>query len=125
MYVLPHEKEKTRGTVIRSKLRVTGVFFSIFFPLFSRVKELQAAKQVVEKLLPFNFFSEGEMFREMMATHAGNTTYPELPPRRVKHLLVEMYCATKKVNVEKLKLTFQPTLVKSVNPSTVKFNCKL
>ena len=125
MYVLPHEKEKTRGTVIRSKLRVTGVFFSIFFPFFSRVKELQAAKQVVEKLLPFNFFSEGEMFREMMATHAGNTTYPDLPPRRVKHLLVEMYCATKKVNVEKLKLTFQPTLVKSVNPSTVKFNCKL
>jgi len=99
--------------------------FRFFFPFFSRVKELQAAKQVVEKLLPFNFFSEGEMFREMMATHAGNTTYPELPPRRVKHLLVEMYCATKKVNVEKLKLTFQPTLVKSVNPSTVKFNCKL
>ena len=34
MYVLPHEKEKTRGTVIRSKLRVTGVFFSIFFSVF-------------------------------------------------------------------------------------------
>ncbi|CAN0267242.1 unnamed protein product, partial [Ectocarpus sp. 4 AP-2014] len=61
-----------------------------------RVKELQAAKQVVEKLLPFTFYSRGEMFKEMMATHGGNTTYPELPPKRVKHLLVELYCATKK-----------------------------
>lgn len=61
------------------------------------MKELQAAKQVVEKLLPFTFYSRGEMFKEMMATHGGNTTYPELPPKRVKHLLVELYCATKKV----------------------------
>ncbi|CAN0341548.1 unnamed protein product, partial [Pylaiella littoralis] len=62
----------------------------------SRVKELQAAKHVVEKMLPFTFYSSGEMFREMMATHGGNTSYPELSPKRVKHLLVELYCATKK-----------------------------
>ncbi|CAM9812050.1 unnamed protein product [Ectocarpus sp. 13 AM-2016] len=33
---------------------------------------------------------------EMMATCGGNTSYPELPSARVKHLLVEMYCATEK-----------------------------
>ncbi|CAB1121468.1 unnamed protein product [Ectocarpus sp. CCAP 1310/34] len=36
------------------------------------------------------------MFKEMMATAAGNTPYPELPAERVKDLLVEMYIATKK-----------------------------
>lgn len=91
------------------------------------MKELQAAKHVVEKMLPFNFYASGEMFREMMATHGGNTSYPELPPKRVKHLLVELYCATKKVKLKVKVLVYfaQPTLVNSANPSTVKFNCKL
>lgn len=65
--------------------------------LFFRVKELQAAKLVVEKLLPFTFFSSGDMFKEMMATATGSMSYPALPPRRVKYLIVELYSATKKV----------------------------
>ncbi|CAB1099071.1 unnamed protein product [Ectocarpus sp. CCAP 1310/34] len=64
-----------------------------------RVKELQAAKLVVEKMLPFSFFSSGGTFKEMMATATGTSSYPTLPPRRVKHLITELYVATKKVVV--------------------------
>ncbi|CAM9557121.1 unnamed protein product, partial [Ascophyllum nodosum] len=48
-----------------------------------RVRELQCAKLVVEKLLPFSFFSSGDMFSEIMATASeGQTTFPAMPPRR-------------------------------------------
>lgn len=61
-----------------------------------RVQELQAVKLIVEKLLPFTF-SSGEMRKEMTATATRITSHPELPPRRVKHLIAGVYCATKKV----------------------------
>lgn len=81
--------------------------------LFSRVRELQAAKLVVESLLPFTFFSGGKMFKEMMATATGTTSYPQLPPRRVKHLIAELYSATKKVKRKRYLY------------SAAKFQCKV
>ena len=70
----------------------------MWFRLLGRVRELQCAKLVVEKLLPFSFFSSGDMFSEIMATASeGQTTFPAMPPRRVKHVITELYVATKKV----------------------------
>lgn len=83
-----------------------GTYFNVLHRLLvlccvcyssNRVSELQAAKLLVEKMLPFNFFSSAEMFREMMGTASGGSTFPELSPRRVKHLITELYVATKKV----------------------------
>ncbi|CAM9672446.1 unnamed protein product, partial [Hapterophycus canaliculatus] len=53
---------------------------------------------VVEKFLPFSFFSSGTSWRRMIGFEAaGDTPYPPLPTKRIKHLVVEMYVATKKV----------------------------
>lgn len=52
----------------------------------------------VQMFLPFSFFSS-EKWRQMIGFEAaGDTPYPPLPVKRVKHLLVEMYVATKKVS---------------------------
>ena len=67
------------------------------FVLF-RVRELIAAKMIVEKFLPFTFFSSCTAWTEMIGVLTpGNPAFPALPARRVKHLIVEMYVATKKV----------------------------
>ena len=58
-----------------------------------------AAKMVVEKFLPFTFFSSGTAWTELVGVlTSGNTLFPVLPARRVKHIIVEMYVATKKVD---------------------------
>lgn len=64
-----------------------------------RVRELLAARMLVEKLLPFSFFSSGTTWKELIATavSADDTPFPALTSRRIKHLLVEMFVATKKV----------------------------
>lgn len=94
------------GTAVSNLILIFHVEFNLRF--LSRVKELQAAKLVVKKLLPWSFFND-DTFKEMMATVAGNSAYPELDKKRVKHLIVELYCATKKVKVEveKLKLELE------------------
>ena len=57
-----------------------------------------AAKMIVEKVLPFTFFSSGTAWTELVGVlTSGNTPFPALPARRVKYLIVEMYVATKKV----------------------------
>ena len=58
-----------------------------------------AAKMIVEKFLPFTFFSYGNAWTELVGVlTSGNTPFPSLSARRVKHLIVEiMYVATKKV----------------------------
>lgn len=66
--------------------------------LLSRVRELLAAKMVVDKFLPFSFFSGS--WEELMGTvtaEGGCTPFPPLTSKRVKHLVVEMFVATKKV----------------------------
>ena len=63
-----------------------------------RVRELMATKMIVEKFLPFTFFSSSTAWTELVGVlTSGNTPFPALPARRVKHLIVEMYVATKKV----------------------------
>jgi hypothetical protein len=53
---------------------------------------------VVDKFLPFSFFS-GNSWKDVMGLEtADDTPYPALPSRRIKHLLVEMFVATKKVS---------------------------
>ena len=62
------------------------------FVLF-RVRELIAAKMIVEKFLLFTFFSSSTAWTEMVGVlTSGNTAFPALPARRVKQLIVEMYC---------------------------------
>ena len=57
-----------------------------------------AAKMIVEKFLPFNFSSSSTAWTELVGVlTSGNTPFLALPARRVKHLIVEMYVATKKV----------------------------
>ena len=57
-----------------------------------------AAKMIVDKFLPFIFFSSGTAWTELVGVlTSGNTPLPALPARRVKHLIVEMYVATKKL----------------------------
>lgn len=66
-----------------------------------RVRELLAAKMVVRKFLPFSFFSSDASWAELMGTvlsTAKDTPFPALAHKRVKHLLVEMFVATKKVS---------------------------
>jgi len=64
-----------------------------------RVRELMATKMIVEKFLPFTFFSSSTAWTELVGVlTSGNTPFPALPARRVKHLIVEMYVATKKVS---------------------------
>lgn len=73
-------------------------FFLFFWSLFFRVRELLCAKMVVDKFLPFSFFS-GNSWKDVMGLEtADDTPYPALPSRRIKHLLVEMFVATKKVS---------------------------
>eukprot|EP00752_Nemacystus_decipiens_P010971 g9750.t1 len=67
----------------------------------TRLLELLSVKLLVEKCLPFNFFSTGAPWTELMATlaTAETTPCPELLPGRVKHLIVEMFVAAKKAVV--------------------------
>ena len=68
----------------------------VFLVFFFRVRELIAAKMVVEKFLPFGFFSSGSTWQELVGLLTSNTThFLPLSSRRIKHLLVEMYFATK------------------------------
>ncbi|CAN0293289.1 unnamed protein product, partial [Ectocarpus sp. 4 AP-2014] len=63
----------------------------------NRVRELLCMEMAVQMFLQFSFFSS-EKWRQTIGFEAsGDTPYPELPAKRVKHLLVEMYVATKKV----------------------------
>lgn len=65
---------------------------------FLRVRELMAAKYVVEMFLPFSHFAASSMWDEMAVVMTGNgPKYPGLPARKIKHLIVELYVATKKV----------------------------
>lgn len=67
---------------------------------FFRIRELLAVKMLVDKCLPFSFFSSGTAWTQLMALVTAETTpFPELSSSRVKHLLVEMFVATKKVGV--------------------------
>ena len=53
---------------------------------------------VVDKFLPFSFFSGS--WEELMGTvtaEGGCTPFPPLTSKRMKHLVVEMFVATKKV----------------------------
>eukprot|EP00903_Cladosiphon_okamuranus_P013418 g12500.t2 len=64
----------------------------------NRVRELLCTKWVVEGFLAFNFFSGSDMWRQTIGFEtAESTPYPPLPAARIKHLLVEMFVATKKV----------------------------
>lgn len=57
-----------------------------------------AAEYAVEMFLPFSHFAASSMWDEMVGVMAGNgPTFPALPARKVKRLLVELYIATKKV----------------------------
>lgn len=52
---------------------------------------------VVEHMLPFSFASEGETsFKRLVGAMCSG--FPSISARRVKHLIVEMYDATKKVS---------------------------
>ena len=54
---------------------------------------------VIDKFLPFGFFSSGSTWQELVGLLTSNTTHiPPYSSRRFKHLLVEMYFATKKVS---------------------------
>ena len=58
-----------------------------------------AAKMIIEKFLPFNHFSSGVMWEELSGVlTAGGLLFPPLPPRRIKHLIVELYLVTKQVS---------------------------
>ena len=75
--------------------RCCSVFVCAFF---FRVRELNAAKMVIEKFLPFSFFSSGStwQWQELVGLLTSNTThFPPLSSRGIKHLLSEMYVATK------------------------------
>lgn len=51
---------------------------------------------VVEHMLPFSFASDGETsFKRLVGAMCSG--FPSISARRVKHLIVEMYDATKKV----------------------------
>ena len=63
-----------------------------------RVRELLAARMVVDKFLPFSHFSGSwEELIGTVTTEGQCTPFPALTSRRVKHLVVEMFVATKKV----------------------------
>eukprot|EP00752_Nemacystus_decipiens_P002422 g2283.t1 len=62
----------------------------------TRVRELLCMEMAVQMFLPFSFFSSEKWRRTIGFEASGDTPYPKLPPKRVKHLLVEMYVATKK-----------------------------
>ena len=65
-----------------------------------RVLELLAVRMLVDKCLPFSFFSPGTAWTQLIALATAETTpFPELTSGRVKHILVEMFVATKKVFV--------------------------
>lgn len=58
-----------------------------------------ALKLVVEKCLPFDFFSSGSAWDELMGVLTSTTTaFPKISARRVKHLILEAYVATKEVS---------------------------
>lgn len=53
---------------------------------------------VVEKCLPFSFFSAGTTWKELADLLTAETTpFPDLSSSRIKHVLVEVFIATKKV----------------------------
>ena len=64
-----------------------------------RVLEQAFVMMVVEHMLPFSFASDGETSFKRLAG-AMCSGFPSLSARRVKHLVVEMYDATKKVRRE-------------------------
>lgn len=67
--------------------------------VFHRVRELMAAKWAVEKYKPFNYFSSGVMWDEISGVlGAAGVPFPPLTARRIKHLIVELYIATKEVS---------------------------
>jgi len=80
--------------------------FFVFVCILRRVRELLCTKWLVQDFLPFNFFTT-DMCRQMIGYEtAGNTPYPPLPPRRMKHLVVEMFVATKKVSLGDFDFVF-------------------
>ena len=65
---------------------------------FSRVRELLAARMMVDKFLTFSFFAAGTWEALIGAVaKPGGTPFPALSHKRMKHLVVEMFVATKKV----------------------------
>lgn len=85
--------------MLKLKLKFFSAVAAVFVrALLSRVRELLAAKMVVDKFLPFSFFAGS--WEELMGTVTGEggcTPFPALTKKRVKHLVVEMFVATKKV----------------------------
>ena len=60
--------------------------------------ELKYIRLLVKKLLPLNFAEDPE-WRTLMQG-CEKITFPPLSVERVKHIIVEMYEATKQVRVE-------------------------
>ncbi|CAN0031201.1 unnamed protein product [Scytosiphon promiscuus] len=59
-----------------------------------------ALKLLIEKFLPFNFFSSGTAWGELMAALTSTSAaFPIVSARRVKHLIVEAYVATKEAAI--------------------------
>lgn len=56
----------------------------------------------MKKLLPANFAEDPE-WRALMQAH-GNTRFPNLCEERVRHLLMEMYEATKEVGGSRVEV---------------------
>ena len=82
---------------VLSRLDVAAVVVAF---CFYRVRELLAARMVVDKFLPFSHFSGSwEELIGTVTTEGQCTPFPALTSRRVKHLVVEMFVATKKVGV--------------------------
>ncbi|CAM9372554.1 unnamed protein product [Pylaiella littoralis] len=63
-----------------------------------------AAKYAVDMFLPFSHFPTSSMWDEMVGVLARNgPTFPALPARKVKRLLLELYVATKQAVVGSMR----------------------
>lgn len=86
-----------------SQLLAAVVCFAI--PPFFRVREIKAVKMLVDRFLPFSFFSSTPSWQELSGVlTADEAPFSPLSARRVKHVVVEMYLATKKVSCDFLFL---------------------
>ena len=78
-------------------LRIAAVL--CFVSIFHISRAYYAAKMVIEKLLPFGFFSPGTTCQELVGLLTSNTThFPPLFSRRIEQLLVEKQVAKEKVS---------------------------
>ncbi|CAM9505990.1 unnamed protein product [Ectocarpus sp. 8 AP-2014] len=91
-----------------------------------RVLGLLAAKWIVEKFLPFDFFSTGTTWQELVGSLTAHTTpFPALPSWRMKHLLVELYVATKQAVLGNMQEEIKKATLPIIHYGLDLWTCKI